>query len=117
MSDWVSVEDELPKEGVDVLVWKDQYEFNNGPYIAKLRRGLTLADRELMRSGDKPDPVVHGYIGGIGTLSPENIAKRSVVWAGEDEGAGNNEKPYRWYGQTTHDGQAITHWAHITPPK
>lgn len=119
-SDWVSVSDRLPTAGVYVLVhltkdnWKDS-EDSKGVYyvVAKLRTGISKADREKMKRGELPDPDSHGYIAPKGYW--EKVTnKRSAVTKAEDED-GNNLRPYNWvaFDHRHHYGQEVDYWMPI----
>ena len=114
---WVSVDDELPPEGNYVLVhltkddWRESLQQEGaghgvlfaagqrrrpeGAYckVAKLRRGISLEDREAMKLRGK---------------------QRSATVRPEEE-YGNNHRPYKWqsFGPDTYLGQEVDYWMHI----
>lgn len=101
---WIPVSNRLPPEGKYVLIhltkenWVDDTD-HDGVYfkVAKLEHGLSIADRERMRSGDLPDPN-----------------NRSFHWSAADEHA-NNERPYVWrtFGPGDYFGQEVDYWMEI----
>ena len=87
---WISVDDELPFEGEYVLGHFNDSNCATDYCICMFRRGISLADRELL-----PEEHPHKH-----KISPA------------DE-YGNNLLPYRWSG---HFGQDIDYWMRIEGP-
>ncbi len=93
----VSVEDELPPEGVYVLVhltlgnWRDSSD-QDGVYfkVAKLKRGLTQVERDRLPDFD--------------------VRKRT--YRGADEWS-NNQRGFCWneFGSSSWFGQDVDYWA------
>ena len=122
MAPWISVNDELPPEGKYVLVhltkdnWIDEGD-QDGVYFktAKLRKGISLQEREEMKRGERPDPNTFGYRfpGGV---QQTVTSKRSATHGGEDE-YGNNLRPYNWenFGPGDWFGQDVDYWMPIPP--
>ena len=100
--EWISVEDRLPEENVAVLIWSGSIS------IAKLEKGITMAEREAMKKGEVDDPKDLGWTSSNGWF----WIKRSDSMRPCDEW-GNNLKPYCWetvgsIGQ--HFGQDVKYW-------
>ena len=119
---WVDASKELPPEGEYVLIHlnKNNWHDSNDPMgvyfkVAKLERGISMADREKMKSGELPDPDSHSYIMPNGILKI-GISKRSETYTGADEYA-NNLRPYQWvdFGPGNYFGQEVDFWMRIPP--
>lgn len=97
---WFNPEEALPPENKYVLIhvpnrpWLDSDDPDGFRFyrVAKFVKGLSLKERAVM---------------------PECDRKRT--WRGEDEGMGNNNKPYCWdeFGPDSHWGQEVKKWAFI----
>ena len=114
---WIDASKELPPEGVYVLVhhtrgtWKDSKDqLGVEIQVAKLIRGISLKEREKMKSGLLHDPD-DTYIGFKGECK---TCKRSQMFHSEDE-SGNNKLPYIWqpFGPNSFYGQEIDYWMPI----
>jgi hypothetical protein len=119
-STWVSVRDALPPEGKYVLVHiaKEKLQVfadpKDGRYeVAKLCRGISLKEREVMKRGDIPDPEVFGLVM-QNDVRMEIKSKRSATIRSEDE-HGNNQRPYNWqsFGPGDFFGQEVDYWMPI----
>jgi len=119
---WVDASKELPPEGEYVLIhltkdnWGDSTD-PKGVYfkVAKLERGISMADREKMKAGELPDPDSHGWI--MPNDRPQLVtSKRSSTFTGADEHA-NNLRPYQWvsFGPGNYFGQEVDCWMRIPP--
>lgn len=102
MGDWISVEDRLPDEGKAVLCMTTiTNHFMGGELqnikIAALRKGLSIKEREKMKA---------------------NGDERWRIQTGNDEGVGNNMRPYSWsgFGASDYFGQEVTHWMPLPNP-
>lgn len=107
--DWISVKECLPEEGVPVLIY-----LGGSVEVARIEKGISMEEREKMKSGELPDKEEFGYVPGI----PPFILKRSSAFKGADE-FGNNAVPYRWYAQSgpmQWFGQRVSHWMPIPDP-
>ena len=119
---WVDASKELPPVGEYVLIhltmdnWKDSTD-PEGVYhkVAKLERGISMAEREKMKSGQLPDPDAYGWIMPNDKAQPVT-SKRSAIHTGADEYA-NNRRPYRWvsFGRGSYFGQEVDRWMRIPP--
>ena len=100
--EWISVEDRLPEENVAVLIW------SGSTSIAKLEKGITMAEREAMKKGEIDDPKDIGWNSSNGWF----WIKRSDSMRPCDEW-GNNLKPYCWEvvgGVGQYFGQDVKYW-------
>ena len=100
--EWISVEDRLPEENVAVLIW------SGSASIAKLEKGITMAEREAMKKGEIDDPESEGWNLSNGWFK----VKRSDSIRPCDEW-GNNLKPYCWEtvgGVGQYFGQDVKYW-------
>lgn len=100
--EWISVKDRLPEENEYVMIWCGEFQ------IAKIEKGITEKERELMKSGEINDPVEIGWNMSDGHFK----LKRSESYRACDEGF-NNKVPYCWYvngGMMKLFGQNVTHW-------
>ena len=100
--EWISVEDRLPEENVAVLIWSGSIS------IAKLEKGITMAEREAMKRGEIDDPESEGW----NLYSGWFWIKRSDSIRPCDEW-GNNLKPYYWEtvdGVGQYFGQDVKYW-------
>ena len=100
--EWISVEDRLPEENVAVLIWSGSIS------IAKLEKGITMAEREAMKRGEIDDTESEGWNLSDGWF----WVKRSDAIRSCDEW-GNNLKPYCWEavgGVGQHFGQDVKYW-------
>lgn len=111
VQEWISVDDRLPEENEYVMIWCGELQ------IAKIEKGISKKERELMKNGEINDPVEIGWnaSGGYRQL------RRSELYRACDEGW-NNRVPYCWYvngGMMKLFGQNVTHWMpiHLQPPK
>ena len=98
----ISVEDRLPEENVAVLIWSGSIS------IAKLEKGITMAEREGMKKGEIDDPKDIGWNSSNGWF----WIKRSDSIRPCDEW-GNNLKPYCWEvvgGVEQYFGQDVKYW-------
>lgn len=100
--EWISVEDRLPEENVAVLIWSGSIS------IAKLEKGITMAEREAMKKGEIDDPESEGWnlYDGWFWIKRSDSIRACDEW-------GNNLKPYCWeavgsVGQ--HFGQDVKYW-------
>lgn len=106
-NNWIPVTERLPEEGEYVFVLVG----GGSPQVARLSKGISMAEREQMIRGEIPDPVEYGwnYRDGV------TFTKRSRVIKSCDED-GNNLVPYRWFangGLMQWFGQDVTHWMPI----
>lgn len=100
--EWISVEDRLPEENVPVMIWSGRIS------IARLEKGITMAEREAMKRGEKNDIESMGWDSRQGYF----LIKRSDSIRPCDEW-GNNLKPYYWEavdGMGQHFGQDVKYW-------
>ena len=100
--EWISVEDRLPEENVAVLIWSGSIS------IAKLEKGITMAEREAMKRGEIDDPEDRAWNLSNGWF----WIKRSDAIRACDEW-GNNLKPYCWEtvgGVGQYFGQDVKYW-------
>ena len=99
---WIPVTERLPDEGEYVLIWVGNVQ------VARIEKGISKQERELMKEGAFPDPIEYGW-----TYSLRRIGrKRSDCYRACDED-GNNKVPYKWYangGPMAWFGQEVTHW-------
>jgi len=95
---WISVDDRLPEEGKYVIAkhnrgtWSDSEDQENvNTVVVKLRKGLSMEDREKM-----------------------DDCNRKLTYRCDDE-HGNNLVPYSWhqFGSDHFFGQSITQWMYI----
>lgn len=100
---WIPVTDNnLPNEGEEVLVYDGCYR------VAKIKKGISVDDRERMKRGEIPDPEEWGWNVAEGYFR----VRRSEAYKACDE-QGNNEKPYCWQvdnGHGTLFGQDVKYW-------
>ena len=119
---WIEIKNErdLPPEGKYVLArhnrgtWHDSDDQANvNCVVVKLKKGLSIEDRNKMISGEIPD---YEDSPGWCLSTGWTISKRSIVYKNEDE-HGNNRVPYKWemFGPDSFFGQSITHWMPIEP--
>lgn len=99
---WISVEERLPDDGENVLIWVGKVE------SARIAKGISEEEREKMKNGELEDPIeyVWSYFDDIKTY------KRSQGYRGCDV-FGNNLVPYCWTatsGPMNWFGQDVTHW-------
>ena len=102
MSEWISVKERLPESGEYVLIWCGNVQ------VARIEKGISMADRKAMQDGVLYDPVEFGWRASEGLVGH----KRSDLFRGCDEW-GNNLVPYHWYadgGPMEWFGQDVTHW-------
>ena len=117
---WVSVKDKLPEEGKYVLGWyspKHVDQANANCVVVKLKKGISLEERKLMKEGKLPSKKITGRIRMWGQLIPFE-EDRCDFYEDSDEG-GKNHVPYIWKernGINPTPGQDITHWSQIEPP-
>lgn len=100
--EWISVEDRLPEENVPVMIWSGRIS------IARLEKGITMAEREAMKRGEKNDMESMGWDSRQGYF----LIKRSDSIRACDEW-GNNLKPYCWEtvgGVGQYFGQDVKYW-------
>ena len=105
---WISVKDELPKDGQEVLIW------NNGYEIARFTRGITEEEREKMKNGELPNPKSQYWSATSGweEIERSNMHSSGDVW-------GNNLVPYCWEvhgGAVFIHGQNIKYWMPTPEP-
>ena len=106
--EWISVEDRLPEEDVAVLIWSGCIS------VAKLEKGITMAEREAMKRGEIDDPESEGWNLSNGWF----MVKRSDSIRACDEW-GNNLKPYCWAavdGMVHYFGQNVKYWMPLPEP-
>lgn len=110
MSDWISVNDRLPKQDQVVVIYDGSIN------IARFERGISVKDREKMKRGEIEDPTHTVWSVSDGC----RIVKRSDCIRMEDEW-GNNTKPYCWISTCSPMqwvGQKISYWMPLPePPK
>ena len=120
MKNWIPTSKKLPPAGKYVLVhltkdnWIDSTD-PKGVYFktAKLERGISLKQREKMKSGKLPNPKTKYYIAPNDVLQ-EKESTRAATWKGADEGHGNNARPYCWSGfGSDYFGQEVDFWMPI----
>jgi hypothetical protein len=113
MNQWIPARISLPPEGVYVLVhltkdnWFDESDQVGVKFkTAKLVKGISQRDREMMERGLLPNPLVLFYGG--------ESSRRSKVIRNSDE-SGNNLRPYTWegFGSDSFWGQEVDYWMHI----
>lgn len=100
--EWISVEDRLPEENVAVLIWSGSIS------IAKLEKGITMAEREAMKRGEIDDPESEGWnlYDGWFWIKRSDSIRPCDEW-------GNNLKPYCWEtvgGVGQYFGQDVKYW-------
>lgn len=106
-SEWISVEDDLPKEGEDVQIWIGSTK------SARIRKGITEEERQKMRNGELPNPQnVYWCIS-----QGDTLIERSEIYTSADV-HGNNLVPYCWEldGGNTLFGQYVKYWKHQPQP-
>lgn len=106
--EWISVKDKLPEEGEYVLVYAGGFQ------VARIEKGISLKERELMEKGEIENPLEGGWSLSTGYTQHQ----RSKVYKACDE-QGNNEVPYCWYangGPMRWFGQDVTHWIPLKEP-
>lgn len=106
---WISVEDDLPNEGEDLLIWIGSAK------SARIRKGITEEERQKMRNGELPNPKNEYWCKSQGYT----LIERSEIYTSADV-HGNNLVPYCWEldGGNTLFGQRVKYWAHQPqPPK
>lgn len=110
---WKLASKVLPPEGRYVLVhlanqpWSDSDDQGGVFYaVAKMKRGLSLEDRQKMKAGVIPDEVY--------PLALLETSLRSKIHTEDDE-YGNNLRPYRWhtFGPSKYFGQEVDYWMEI----
>lgn len=106
--DWISVNDELPPDGEQVLVHlnhSQDWKFA----ITGIQRGISKEERAMLKQGKCPNDKFKDF-------TVEQLIARGRRGSAGDE-AGNNTRPYEWvYGDSFH-GQQVTHWMKLIPPK
>ena len=100
--EWISVKDRLPEDNVAVLIWSGRIS------IAKLEKGITMAEREAMKRGEIDDPESEGWnlYNGWFTVKRSDSIQACDEW-------GNNLKPYCWEvigGVGQYFGQDVKYW-------
>ena len=108
MGKWISVKDRLPVENECVLIWCGGY------HVAKIEKGITEEERELMKCGKLPDPTETMWSASTGYVQK----KRSDIFKSCDV-FGNNKVPYCWYangGPMRWRGQDVTLWRPLPEP-
>ena len=106
--EWISVKDRLPEEGEYVLIYTGSFQ------VARIEKGISVAERELMDKGDIENPTEHGWNLSEGYFT----VKRSEVYKACDEHL-NNRVAFCWYangGPMTWFGQDVTHWMKLEKP-
>ena len=102
---FINTADKLPEPNKYVLgihnrdTWHDRDDYEHVNYVVvKFVPGLSMADREKMKSGELPDPF-------------SEVVKRSSEIKSADQ-YGNNLKPYFWdtFGPGSFNGQEIEWW-------
>lgn len=99
---WIPVNERLPKENEYVLIWCGSVQ------VARIEKGISEKEREAMRRGELPDPVIRGWSLADGWKG----TKRSSVYTFGDV-YGNNIVPFAWKangGPMQWFGQDVTHW-------
>lgn len=106
-SEWISMEEKLPNEGEEVLIYAGEIG------VAKLVRGISEEERRKMKNEEMPDPTEHVWSLSTGWRE----IKRSDIYRAEDEGF-NNLKPFRFVGNGNAQwcGQNVTHWMPLPEP-
>lgn len=102
MAEWISVNDELPEDGEEVLIWVGKIQ------VARIYKGITGEEREKMENGELPNPSEIGWSLSTGYVSME----RSKIYRNCDV-FGNNLVPYCWEstsGPMEWFGQSVSHW-------
>ena len=105
---WIPVEEGLPEEDKYVLIWCGSVQ------VAKIEKGISMAERKAMEDGLIDNPIEHGWRAAEGWTSH----RRSEVIRACDEW-GNNLVPYHWYadgGLMSWFGQKVTHWMPLPEP-
>lgn len=103
---WIPVDERLPEEGEFVLIYVGEIQ------VARLEKGISIADRNRMKEGVIADPIV-GY-----SDWDKRPVKRSDVFKRCDE-QGNNKVSYIWIangGPMQWFGQYATHWMPLPQP-
>ena len=117
-SPWRSTNDSLPEEGKYVLIHlsKDNWHDGGDPVgvnckVAKLKLGISLEQRALLRLQEEADGMV-AENNGFGSIWPG----RSGRYAFGDEGMGNCV-PWAWdtFGPSKYFGQDVDLWMEIPP--
>jgi len=119
MIDWISIEDELPKDGERVFVYAGNYRQSQKYHSAVFVKGMSEKDRQLMKDGKIPMEYVStgSWIEGTHNEYEYSDSPRCNIYSSGDEW-GNNEKPYQWeVSPLTLFGQDVTHWGATTPPE
>ena len=107
--EWISVEDDLPNEDEDVLIWIGSTK------SARIRKGITEEERQKMRNGELPNPKNEYWCKSQG----HTLMARSEVYTSADV-HWNNLVPYCWEldGGNTLFGQEVKYWMPSpNPPK
>ena len=106
-SEWISVEDDLPNEGEDLLIWIGSSK------SARIRKGITEEERQKMRNGELPNPKNEYWCLSQG----DTLIERSEIYTSADV-HGNNLVPYCWEldGGNTLLGQHVKYWMHQPQP-
>lgn len=107
--EWISVEDKLPNDGEQVIVYLGNYGQPNKFDIVKFNKGISLEERGRMESGELPikTTMLVNFRNGVPKYTEY---PRYDVYGSEDE-HGNNKKPYCWSNPPmNYFGQYVTHW-------
>lgn len=105
--EWISVEDDLPNEGEDLLIWIGSSK------SARIRKGITEEERQKMRNGELSNPKNVYWCLSQG----DTLIERSEIYTSADV-HGNNLVPYCWEldGGNTLFGQHVKYWMHQPQP-
>ena len=110
VQEWIPVTNCLPEENEYVMI------FDGLVHIAKIEKGISKQERELMKNGEINDPIEIGWNMSDGYFQ----LKRSESYRSCDE-CWNNSVPYCWHvngGMCNILGQKVTHWMPLPePPK
>lgn len=105
---WIPCSEKLPEEGVKVLITCG----GDHVYIAKLRKGISKAERELMKAGKLDDPIIIKW-----NYIDRMVAVKRSEFIGDCDESFNNKVPYCWdCDQGTWFGQDATAWAPLPEP-
>lgn len=111
---WISVKDDLPKDGelVCVKFWDCHSPHGYGSCLAKIRFGISQEQRDSMKRGELPDPLHEVWSLPYGW---HFVRRSSMVSLGDEYG--NNAVPYEWechQSPRTLFGQQVYAWASLS---
>ncbi len=108
---WISVDNQLPNDGDYVLIYAGNYRQSQKYDIVRFEKGISLEEREKMKSGELPFEMQSGvHYDGSWDKPIYTKSERWKVITSSDE-HGNNQKPYSWSNPPMrYFGQDVTHW-------